>query len=87
MIFYALLVATGDERQGVTLAELGREVAKLRRKLEAHERGHELAELDRQHQAAERARLRRITRRYWITTLATVVGSNLATVLLLIGTR
>jgi hypothetical protein len=64
------------------VAGLGREVARLRRQLEAHEQLHERAQIELERQAAERARLRRTTRRYWVTTLATVVGSNVATLAL-----
>lgn len=59
------------------------EVGRLRRALEQHEREHQAADELREKQAEERARLRRQTRRYWITTMAAVIGSNLATLFLL----
>ena len=74
--------ARGNQAAGI--ASLAREVARLRRQLETHEREHQAAEHEREKQTQERARLRRTTRRYWVTTIATVIGSNLATVLVLV---
>lgn len=79
----------GPGRQGrandPAIAALRGEVSRLRRQLDEHERDHQAADELRARQAAERERTRRTTRRYWVTTLGTVVGSNLATVLVLVG--
>lgn len=65
------------------MADLRREVSRLRRQLDAHEREHQAADELRAKQTDERARLRRSNRRFAITTIATVLGSNLATLLVL----
>lgn len=79
---------TSQDRPGrgrsVDLAVLRGEVNRLRRQLEAHEREHQTTAELVEHQAAERAKQRRTTRRYYLGLGATVVGSNLATIAVLV---
>jgi hypothetical protein len=69
----------GRGRRGPDVNGLAREVAALRRKLDAHEREHERAELARAQAAAEASRLRVATRRYWVTTGVLLLGSQTVT--------
>jgi len=64
------------------LAQVAREVGQLRRLVEQHEREHETAERVRTDTARHREQARLSARRYWITTLATVLSSNLAVIVL-----
>lgn len=59
----------------------------MRRLIEAHDREHETAERVREQTARERERQRKTTRRYWVTTIATVLTSQVGTWLIVVATH